>query len=111
MMGMGMPPMMGYGAPYGGMGMPMHPPQPVPASPQSSYSTSSYQNMPPRNARLPPFAPSFAMSQPMFQNTMYAGSAIGTPTGGGGGSVMGMPSSAPRDTRKSPASAIGTGRR
>jgi hypothetical protein len=110
MMGMGMPPMMGYGAPYGGgMAMPMHPPQPVPASPQSSYSTSSYQNMPPRNARLPPFAPSFAMSQPMFNQSMYADSAIGMSSGG---SAMGMPPpSASRDGRKAPASAIGTGRR
>ncbi|ORY74298.1 hypothetical protein BCR35DRAFT_142278 [Leucosporidium creatinivorum] len=110
MMGMGMPPMMGYGAPYGAMGMPLHPPQPVPASPQSSYSTSSYQQMP-RNARLPPFAPSFAMSQPMFQQSMYAGSAIGMPSGGGGGSVMGMPPTAQREARKGPASAMGMGRR
>ncbi|GAA5911795.1 hypothetical protein JCM6882_003357 [Rhodosporidiobolus microsporus] len=56
----------------------------------------------PRGARLPPFAPPYAMSQPFFQHPVaapqsvygmpaYAGSAIGFGGGGAPASMMGVP--------------------
>ncbi|GAA6000182.1 hypothetical protein JCM10207_007893 [Rhodosporidiobolus poonsookiae] len=70
----------------------------------------------PRGARLPPFAPPFAMSQPFFQGSpsmygmpAYAGSAIGF--GGGPGSMMGGPTGAPGRAGGKAASTIGVPRR
>ncbi|KAM0788469.1 hypothetical protein ACM66B_001602 [Microbotryomycetes sp. NB124-2] len=63
-----MPPMMVHN------GMPsfgMHAPQAKPLQQQHDDRGTF------RHAKLPPFAPSFAMSQPMFQPSMYAGSSFG----------------------------------
>lgn len=117
MMPMGMP-MMGYGgsmSPFAGSHV--HPPQAVPSSMSSQQGYG-----PARGVKLPPFAPSFAMSQPMFQPSAYAESAaFGTRSGPSSAIGVGMGSAPSRQSpgpaplsahnRRAPASALGTGRR
>ncbi|KAK4058472.1 hypothetical protein OIO90_000633 [Microbotryomycetes sp. JL221] len=98
--------MMGYGAGAAAANLSMygmHAPQAVPLS---SYG----QQQPMRGAKLPPFAPTFAMSQPMYQPSMYAGSSLGQPmtaSSAMGVSPSSSPSASPRHSRNPAASALG----
>ncbi|GAA5821429.1 hypothetical protein JCM11251_004620 [Rhodosporidiobolus azoricus] len=77
----------------------------------------------PRGARLPPFAPPYAMSQPFFQHPAaapqsmygmpsYAGSMMAFGGGGGGaGSMMGVPTGGQGRAAGKAASTMGTGGR
>ncbi|KAK4053438.1 hypothetical protein OIV83_001604 [Microbotryomycetes sp. JL201] len=98
-------PMMGYSQ------FNMHAPQVTSLQQQHNDRASGF-----RNAKLPPFAPSFAMSQPMFQPSMYAGSSFGPSTTGsaiGVGGRHGSASSSPRHSlgNRVSSSALGVSRR
>ncbi|BGP23214.1 hypothetical protein Rt10032_c02g1033 [Rhodotorula toruloides] len=96
-----------YDAFYGGMyGQPQHPFQ------------HHHHHMPSQGVHLPPFAPSFAMSQPFFQPQAhpgfygmpaYAGSAIGLPSGPA--STMSMPGAQRSSAAGRASSAVGIGQR
>ncbi|BGP30515.1 hypothetical protein JCM10296v2_002270 [Rhodotorula toruloides] len=101
-----------YDAFYGGMGGMYGQPQP-----QHPFQ-QQHHHMPSQSMHLPPFAPSFAMSQPFFQPQAhpgfygmpaYAGSAMGLPSGPA--STMGVPGAQRPSAAGKASSAVGTGQR